>query len=280
MPYMVDKKENFRWKYIRNEYRLRVRRDDFEDWFTITRPKKHKGSGQLSNTVTCYHISSILKTKNLYLQFDDTNGIDTCPNLVKKALENTGWSLGACDKFLENDGKTEKVRSLSSNGKVGAYQLIINICGLFNAYPVYHGDTKTVDILALSNKQPMREMIVGHNLTALTVDPDSDSIITRLYVEGEYGEDGYVGIDDVNPTGLSYLLNFDYYKEVGLFTRSHQASLDAYYADMGAVIKQIKEQVNSISTLENRLNELWGQPEYVYYVNGNPYYYVLSDESK
>lgn len=71
-------------------------------------------------------------------------------------------------------------------------------------------------------------MIVGKNLSALTVDYDSDCIVTRLYVEGEYSEDGYVGIDDVNPTGLSYLLNFDYYKKLGLFTDEHQAALDRY----------------------------------------------------
>lgn len=85
MPYMADKKSNFRWKFIRNEYRLRLRRDGYEDWFTISRPKKGKSSGQISNTVQCYHISSVLKTKNLYLQFDDQNGIDTCGNLISKA---------------------------------------------------------------------------------------------------------------------------------------------------------------------------------------------------
>ena len=45
---------------------------------------------------------------------------------------------------------------------------------------------------------------------------------TRLYVEGEYGDNGYVGIDDVNPTGLPFLLNFDYYRELGVFTEKHE----------------------------------------------------------
>ena len=279
---MVEKKSNFRWKYIRNEYRQRVRCGDWEDWFTITRPKRSKSSGQISNTVVCYHLSSVLKTKNLYLQFDDENGIDTCANLVTKALSGTGWNLGLCDTFYESDGKTEKIRSLSSTGKVGSYQLITNICGLFNAYPVYNGATKTVDIHALSNKLPQEEMIVGHNLTALSVELDSDSIVTRLYVEGEYGEDGYVGIDDVNPTGLSYLLNFDYYKEIGLFSAEHQEALDKYLADISEVNKRIKQQVSAITTLENELNTIWGQPQFVYYVGGLPYYWTegLTEEQK
>lgn len=279
---MVEKKSNFRWKYIRNEYRQRVRCGDWEDWFTITRPKGSKSSGQISNTVVCYHLSSVLKTKNLYLQFDDENGIDTCGNLVTKALSGTGWSLGLCDIFYESDGKTEKIRSLSSTGKVGSYQLITNICGLFNAYPVYNGATKTVDIHALSNKLPQDEMIVGHNLTALSVELDSDSIVTRLYVEGEYGEDGYVGIDDVNPTGLSYLLNFDYYKEIGLFGDEHQAALDTYLADISETNNRIKELAAQITKLENDLNTIWGQPQFVYYVAGQPYYFSadVSEENK
>lgn len=42
---------------------------------------------------------------------------------------------------------------------------------------------------------------------------DAADVVTRLYVEGEYGGNGYVGIDGVNPTGLPFLLNFDYYRE-------------------------------------------------------------------
>jgi hypothetical protein len=43
-----------------------------------------------------------------------------------------------------------------------------------------------------------------------------------LYVEGEYGDNAYVGIDDVNPTGLPFLLNFEYFRQLGLFTAEHE----------------------------------------------------------
>lgn len=177
-----------------------------------------------------------------------------------------------CDTFYERDGATEKIRSLSSEGKVGSYQLISTICGLFNAYPVYHGATKTVDIHALANKQPLKEMIVGKNLTALTTDYDSDCLVTRLFVEGEYGEDGYVGIDDVNPTGLSYILNFDYYKKLGIFTDEHQAALDAYLEVIKNNGSASSECMGQILELENVLNELWGQPDFVYYKSGTVYF--------
>lgn len=265
LPYMMDKKTNFRWKYIRNEYRVRVKDGDEEDWYIISTPKKEKSAKSISGTVSCYHCSSVLKTKNLYLVFDDTNGIGTCQELVEKALMNTGWKLGVCDTFFEKDGVTEKIRSLSSEGKVGAYQLITNICGLFNAYPVYNGSTKTVDIHALADKRKMVEMIVGKNMSAVSASYNTDNLVTRLYVEGEYGENGYVGIDDVNPTGLTYLLDFGYYIDVGLFTEEHQKALDTYLADITASVKAIKELAKSQTETANKLNELWGQPEYILY---------------
>ena len=269
IPYMINKFTNFRWKFIRNEYQLRLRIDDKEDWFIIHSPKRSKNNKAISNNVKCSHISSILKTKNLYLAFDDTNGIGTLPFLMNRALSNTGWTLGECDTFYERDGETEKVRSLSTDGKLGSYQLVSDICGQFNAYPVFNGDTKTVDVHALNNKLPMSELYVGKNLDALSVEYSSDDIITRLYVEGEYGDYGYVGIDDVNPTGLSYLLNFDYYKSIGLFTDEHQQILDTYLEKMSAAIATIKEIASSISEKENALNSLWGQINYMFYVLEN-----------
>lgn len=266
MPYVINLQRNFRWDYIQNEYLVRFRLDDEEDWFVLQKPKPAKNGLKITNEVVCPHLSTLLKTKNLYLVFDDENGIGTIQQLAALALTNTGWTLGECDTLYERDGTTEKIRSLKSDGKKGSYQLITDICNLFKAYPVYHGDTKTVDIHALNNKRPMGEMYVGKNLKGVTVEPSSESIITRLYVEGEYGEDGYIGIDDVNPTGLTYLLNFDYYKSIGLFTAAHQTAYDTYMTEITAKVAAIKAQSRAIATAQNRLNQLWGQVNYVIYV--------------
>ena len=147
--------------------------------------------------------------------------------------------------------------------------MITDICNLFKAYPVFHGDTKTVDIHALTNKLPISEMFIGKNLNGITVDYSTENIITRLYVEGEYGDFGYVGIDDVNPTGFPYLMNFDYYKSIGVFTSAHQTAYDTYVADMGTVMQSIKTQAAEIAAAENRLNTLWGQIKYVVYTLNN-----------
>lgn len=224
LPFVVDKKHNFRWDFIRSEYLIRLDIGELTEWFILQKPKANKDSVSILNTVTCPHLSALLKTKNLYLTFDDETGIGTISTLITRALSNTGWTLGECDTLKERDGVTEKIRSLKSDGKKGAYQLVTDICNLFKAYPIYHADTKTVDIHALNNKGPMREMYIGKNLNAISVEPSTENIITRLYVEGEYGDYGYVGIDDVNPTGLPYLMNFDYYCSIGTFTPAHEAA--------------------------------------------------------
>lgn len=247
---------------------VRLNVDSTTDWFLLQTPKKEHGR-LITNSVTCPHISTVLKTKNLYVTFDDETGIGTIDYLINRALTNTGWTLGACDVFYEADGETQKVRSLKSEGKQGAYQLVTDICNLFKAYPVYHGDTKTVDILAKKNKLPVEEMWTGKNLSNISVTNDSGSLITRLYVEGDYGDFGYVGIDDVNPTGLSYLMNFDYYREIGVMSDAQETAYDDYMEDMPACISSIKTKMAEIIAKENELNTLWGQPDYVLYLLDN-----------
>ena len=263
LPYVAGRIPNFRWQYIKSELYVRLIVDGVTEWFTIHAPKKSRSAAGVSAAVTCSHISSTLKTRNLYLVFDDDNGIGTAPYLMEQILHGTGWTLGASDTFLESDGETEKIRSLKADGKMGAYKLIAEVCTLFNAYPVFDGDAKTVSLYSLNHKGDMRELIIGKDLDAVTAEYNSEDIVTRLYVEGEYGDDGYIGIDSVNPTGLTYLMNFDYYKEIGLFTQEHQDCLDEYLASMQSITGGITGLATKIIELQNHLNELWGLPDYV-----------------
>lgn len=79
MPYMEDPNhDNYRWKYIKNEFLVRLVHDDQIYWFIIHAPKKKRSNKSVDNTVSCTDICSTLKTKNLYAEFDgDTTGIGT-----------------------------------------------------------------------------------------------------------------------------------------------------------------------------------------------------------
>ena len=219
---MVNGERNYRWDFIRSGYQVCVARDGKRDWFLLNAPKRsHKGLA-VSAAITCQHVCSLLSKKNLFLTFDDTNGIGTAQYLLEQVLQNTGWTLKYCETFYEADGVTEKVRSLKSENKRGAYLLISDICKLFSARPIYDGNEKSVSVVSLNRYDSMMELSFGKNLDSIDRKEDASNIVTRLYVEGEYGDHGYVGIDDVNPTGLPYLLNFDYFRQLGLFTAEHE----------------------------------------------------------
>lgn len=204
------------------------------------------------------------------MTFDDTNGIGTAQYLLEQTLSGTGWQLGFCETFYESDGVTEKVRSISCDTRRGAYLLISDICKLFSAYPVYDGETRTVHIYSLNRHEDMLEMNFAKNLTGVERKEDAADIVTRLYVEGEYADGGYVGIDDVNPTGLSFLLNFDYFRELGVFTEAHEQALQEYLRDIAEAKADSSAIVAEVIALDGRLNELWGAADYILYtVNGS-----------
>lgn len=174
------------------------------------------------------------------------NGIGTCDELITKAIAGTGWTLAVCDTFFEADGETEKVRSYACDTKTGAYNMISGICKLFNARPIFHGYTKQIEIRSIYSHLGWMEIMFGKNSDKIQRMTNSDNLITRLYVEGEYGDFGYVGIDSVNPTGLPFILNFDYYKELGLFTDEHQVAVDKYLTDYKDVSNIISLQTEML----------------------------------
>lgn len=196
---------------------------------------------------------------------------------MNQILAGTGWTIGTCPTFLESDGVTEKVRSLKSDNKEGAYALISKVCNLFNAYPEYNGDTKTVNFYSLSAAGVEWELVVGKNMDGISVKKDSGAIVTRLYVEGEYGDYGYVGIDDVNPTGLNYLLNFDYYKDIGLFTAEHQTALDTYTEAAAAKKTEITNKQTTINGyIDDIIMAVGDVPFTVYTLKAENNYWVLN----
>ena len=275
LPRMVDRARNFRWDFIRAEYLIRLTVDEIRDWFIIDQPSRSKSSAGIGTEVNCSHLSMQLKTRNLYKTFDEHNGIGTLPHLMRQALMGTAWTFDEAqsDVFYEKSdpdagtggSATEKVRSLTSDGKEGAYQLVFDICALFDAFPIFDGENRSVRCLATTHFGSLGEMQIGKNLQSLDVRHDSQSVITRLYVEGMIDEDNYVGIEKVNPTGLGYLQDFGYYKALGLYTEDHEAATTAYYAQMREITGVIRENYSTLLSLQNALNSLWGQPDGIYY---------------
>ena len=129
-----------------------------------------------------------------------------------------------------------------------------------------------MDIVAREDTEGYRELNYGKNLSKVARKLDSSNLVTRLYVEGEYGDFGYVGIDDAegNETGLPFILNFDYFRELGLFTQEHEQALETYIEDYGTATRNIASGTAQLLEDSASLIALIGVCEYALFpiVNG------------
>lgn len=206
--------DNYRLQFLKADYRIRLVDDEGTDWFIISEPKVTHQAFSKNVSVIAGHVSQILKTKNLGLVFsdDEGNNVGTAAQLLDTILSGTGWKAGEVVTFYENDGVTEKARSMKAEAKTGAFKLITQMCDLFDAKPVFHGDDRTVDILPMnpfsetldgelpdvSKADGVVELHYGKNIRNVTRTLNTENIVTKLYAYGSYGDDthGYCGIDE------------------------------------------------------------------------------------
>lgn len=206
--------ENFRLQYLIADYRIRLKDDDGVDWYLISEPKVTHNVFSKNVQVNAGHIAQLLKTKNLGLEFSDQEGnnVGTALDLMTTILDGTGWSVGEVAEFKEKRNGPTKIRSMKASPKTGAFKLISNMCDLFEAKPIYHGDTKTVDIVPMNPfQEPVNgqlpdltqakgciELHYGKNVKNVTRTLNTENMVTKLYVYGAYGDatTGYCGIDE------------------------------------------------------------------------------------
>ena len=214
--------ENFRLKYLVADYTIRLQTDNEEDYYLISEPRIiHDGGKNVE--VTAGHISQLLKTKNLNLEFSDQEGnnVGTAEQLLRAILEGTSWNVGNVVQFMEDDGVTPKVRSISASVKTGAFMLVANLCEKFDAAPIYHGDTRTVDLVPLNPFSAMNnsdftaleghealELRYGTNVSSITRTLNTENLVTRLYAYGSWGskDTGMCSLQEVEHTEYKLIL--------------------------------------------------------------------------
>lgn len=200
-----DEEPNYRLNYLIADYRIRLV-DDYEtDWFLISENKINHNNFSKTVEVTAGHISQLLKTKNLNLEFsdDEGNNVGTAYQLLDAILKGSGWEPGEVADFKEEDGST-KVRSLTAPLKTGAFKMVSDMCDLFEAKAIYHGDTHKVDILPMNPfsktpagqipdqvKEGLSDIIELHydrNIHSLTRTTNTENMATKFYAYGAYGD--------------------------------------------------------------------------------------------
>lgn len=207
--------ENFRLKYLIAEYKIRVIDDEGTDWYIISEPKITRNAFSKNVSVRAGHISQLLKHKSLDLEFsdDEGNNVGRCEDLLETILEGTDWTrgnVGTYDDnthqwitFLEDDGSAKK-RSMTAQAGTGALALIEKLCDLFEAKPVYHGDTHTIDILPMNpfakvdvenipsilrdSDADILELYYNRNVHDLDKTTNTENMATRLYAYGSSGD--------------------------------------------------------------------------------------------
>ena len=206
--------ENYRLKYLIAEYRIKAITDTETDWFIISEPKITRNHFSKNVSVRAGHISQLLKHKNLDLEFsdDEGNNVGTAEAILDTILAGTDWTTGRVGEqdeygnwhtFLEDDGSAKK-RSLTAQAGTGALGLIEKLCDVFEAKPVYHGDTKTIDLLSMNpfakvdpenipatlrdKDLKVLELYYNRNVHGLDKTNNVDNMATRLYAYGSYGD--------------------------------------------------------------------------------------------
>lgn len=223
--------ENFRLQYLIADYRIRLTTDAETDYYIISEPRISHTSFSKNVEVIAGHISQLLKTKNLNLEFSDEEGnnVGTAESLLRTILDGTSWSVGEVADFLEDDG-TVKVRSIVASAKTGAFALISTLCDKFEAKPIYHGDTRKVDLVPLNpfsdvegseipqevlDGKAVIELNYGKNVSNIVRTLNTENLVTRLYAYGSYGDKvkGLCSLQNVKHTEYGVIVQANYAAE-------------------------------------------------------------------
>ena len=227
---------NFRLDSLIADYRIRTQTqttnsEEIEtDWYLISEPKIIHDKFSKNVEVTAGHICQLLKTKNLGLEFSDEEGNNTgtARQLLQAILDGTGWKVGEIAEFVEeNEPDKIKVRSLTASSKTGAFKLISTMCEKFDAKPIYHGDTRTVDIVPMNpfsevvgaeipqevlDGENVLELHYNNNISKIDRKIDTQNLITRLYAYGSYGDHttGYCSLSECTHLEYTFYPGNDY----------------------------------------------------------------------
>ena len=114
---------------------------------------------------------------------------------------------------------------------------------------------KYIRLLNFIGKDNYAGFKYGINVSSIERTINSDEIVTKLIVnqaQSDYVEDGIVSIQKAktNPSGESYILNFDYYLNQGLMGDAEHVK--KCRADLNQFNSKLKEYNNQLSTLETQ----------------------------
>lgn len=201
-------------------------------WFMLVNPVETNDGILRTKECKCYSLEYEFTFKNLTLDEGTYNFWNPAtPDSTVLGLilsEMPSWKVGTVDKNLIG-----KYRTFSVSGE-NLYNFMKNT--LQQSYScIFDFDTinRKINVRDVSSEIPTNPVYLSNmNLAKeISVEEDTESIVTRLDVNGADGID----IRDVNPSGTNKLVNLDYFMNTGNFP---QSLIDKYHAWQQAYLSQ------------------------------------------
>lgn len=235
-------------KYLDNENLILY----FNEYYVIKNVVKcHDEENKLYLKVSCSHLS--VKLSSDLISIEEVTPVNIL-SLMKVALQyddqgvsRSGWQIGVVD--------IDKTiyRGLEANDE-SPFSILLQIADKFNAYPRFNSQNLTVDMLPLVKTDiPSIDFRINKNLKSFEVTYDTSSMITKMYCYGGADSEGNpIDIMNVNPTGLPYIENYQYFLAKGytmdyitnhpeMFCMVSKFEDDSYYDEEDLYQASVKE---------------------------------------
>jgi len=198
------------FELIRDKYLVKATYGGlFSEYLIVTKMHKSKHDGMPIKEVT-------LRSRQYELNGKILRNLEalsyTPEEIIKLGLQGTNWTVGHIDsEFNEPNEEGLRPRRSFDETKITSLNLLYKIAETFGGTLEFDILNSTVSLYKPENAEldyGLRASY-GKYIKTLDEDIDAESVVTRLYV---YGKDG-MSINEVNPTGQSYIEDFSYYMQ-------------------------------------------------------------------
>jgi len=255
-------------------------------WFEIQEPNEKNDGLVAYKEVSCLSLENTLIGKKIH----DVDGVfalydvtDTEHSLMHIISKESGWGIGHIDNELLGKWRTFSIDSSQ------IYNLLTqDISKSFDCVFTFDTYQKQINAYKLSNIGELTDIVISYKniLKEYISESSADTIITKLKIVGSDGVD----IRSVNPSGMNYLINVDYFKvpiseDEGWMTRglvdslnNYQSVYNGYITQYSSTLSTLKQYQSELTTLNSQLTDLDSQLKaeqgvqgtYITMYNGTP----------
>lgn len=179
---------------------IRVTMESFEEWYVVSEIKEDSDNDEVFN-VTAFSLGYELRRKKITGIEEESINLT---QLMTMLLANTVWKIGTIDPMFD-----AMFRSFESGDNTNVLDCITQAIETFGALIIWDTINKTISFKDATKNGKFRGMIVkdGQFLNTVSRTRSTDEMVTRFHMEGSEG----LTIHSVNPTGMGYVENFDYF---------------------------------------------------------------------